>query len=503
MKKRHVEKTKKQEYAIRRWISLCASLLLLAALTACTGTDTKQDPEPESPPPKEAVEPQEPQEADDTVTVSTAAELVAAIAPDAHIILKPGDYNLSELTEEEIAACTEYVRADVLPDDLYIYHAPGLKLEAEESGTVRLITEYGYADVVTLVLCDGASLKGLVIGHEIEKGVCDADVLCIDRSENVTVEDCGLFGCGVFGIQTEKADGLTVTGTDIYQCTGYIFRLLDTREAVFENCRFYDNEGMFSLWGETEALVKDTEIFQNRGPLLEDCPENVRVTFRDCVFRNNPYMGAPEDWPCAAFVDCDLSAAPVPAGNAYDSLIRRSRQIAADPYGASAGTAGEQRVLAEAQNMLELWDLDPLEALGYAVEDLSGDGVPELVIGLLPDYGFSQYAVYTLVDGRPQAVFEDEEDSLHYLGNGSFEYTASLPTGMGLGTVFLSPDGAQLLWEDFYFTLDDIFGGGAVKIYHNTTGSLDPAESELTDWTMEYFYAWEPEYEELPMIPFS
>ena len=122
---------------------------------------------------------------------------------------------------------------------------------------------------------------------------------------------------------------------------------------------------------------------------------------------------------------------------------------------------------------------------------------------LFSDHSILQYAVYTLVDGRPQVVFEDEEGSLVYLGNGSFHYVVSLPTGMGQVTVSLSQDGTQILWEDFYFTLDDIFGGGVVAIYHNTTGSHDLTESELTDWTMEYFYAWEPEYENLPMIPFS
>lgn len=487
---------------MRRWIALCASLLLLAALTACAQTDTKQDPETDSPPPKEVVEPQE---ADDTVTVSTAAELIRVIAPDAHIILKPGDYNFSALTEEEIGECGGYVSPDSLAHgEITIYNAPGLTLEAEESGSVRLITENGYADVMTLTLCDGAVLKGLILGHEIEKGECDADVLRIDTCEDVRVEECGLFGCGSNGIWAENAGGLTVTGTDIYECTSSIFSLVDTGEAVFDGCRFYDNDGIFFLWGETEALVRDTEITGNQGLLLQGYPENVRVTFRDCAFRDNPDMGAPEDWPCAAFVDCDLPSAPTPvsAGNAYDELIQRYRQIVADPDGSSAETAGERCVLIAARDMRE-WDENPLTALGYAVEDLSGDGVPELVIGFLPDHSIFQYAVYTLVDGRPQVVFEDEEGSLGYLGNGSFHYVASLPTGMGLGTVSLSNDGAQILWEDFYFTLDDIFGGGTVTIYHNTTGSLDPAESELTDWTMEYFYAWEPEYEDLPMIPFS
>lgn len=487
---------------MRRWIALCASLLLLAALTACAQTDTKQNPKTESPPPKEVVEPHG---SDDTVTVSTAAELIRVIAPDAHIILKPGDYNFSDLTEEEISECGGYVSPDSLVQgEITIYNAPGLTLEAGESGSVHLITENGYADVVTLVHCDGAVLKGLVIGHEIEKGECDADVLRIDTCEDVRVEECGLFGCGSDGIWAENAGGLTVTGTDIYECTSSIFSLVDTGEAVLDGCRFYDNDGIFFLWGETEALVRDTEITGNQGLLLQGYPENVRVTFRDCAFRDNPDMGAPEDWPCAAFVDCDLPSAPTPvsAGNAYDELIQRYRQIVADPDGSSAETAGERCVLIAARDMRE-WDENPLTALGYAVEDLSGDGVPELVIGFLPDHSIFQYAVYTLVDGRPQVVFEDEEGSLGYLGNGSFHYVASLPTGIGLGTVSLSNDGAQILWEDFYFTLDDIFGGGTVTIYHNTTGSLDPAESELTDWTMEYFYAWEPEYEDLPMIPFS
>lgn len=297
---------------------------------------------------------------------------------------------------------------------------------------------------------------------------------------------------------------MSVTKTDIYECTSSIFSLVDTGEAVFDRCRFYDNDGMFFLWGETEVLVRDTEIFQNRNPLLEGYPEDVRITFRDCTFRDNPDMGAPEDWPCASFENCELPAAPTPvsAETAYEGLIQRYRQIVVDPDGSFAETVGERCVLTAAQDMRE-WDENPLETLGYAVEDLSGDGVPELVIGFLPDHSILQYAVYTLVNGRPQVVFEDEEGSLGYLGNGSFHYVVSLPTGMGQGTVSLSQDGAQILWEDFYFTLDDIFGGGAVTIYHNTTGSLDPAESELTDWTMEYFYAWEPEYEDLPMIPFS
>lgn len=90
---------------MRRWIALCLPLLLLAALTACA------QGKPDSTPTKEKVAAHE---TDNAVTVSTAAELIAAIAPDTHILLKPGDYNFSALTEDEISECGGYVNPDSL-----------------------------------------------------------------------------------------------------------------------------------------------------------------------------------------------------------------------------------------------------------------------------------------------------------------------------------------------------------------------------------------------------
>ena len=207
---------------MRKWNTLCLLLLLLTVLTACgQAQGTEQETEQGTKENPGVAETETGAEAAaDTITVSTVAELITVIAPDAHIILKSGDYNFSKLTEEEIESCGGYVNPDALSwGEFSVYNAPGLTLEAEKSGPVRLITEDGYADVMTLTLCDGATLKGLILGHEIEKGVCDADVLQIDTCEDVTVEECVLFGCGANGIWAENADRLTVTKTDIYECT--------------------------------------------------------------------------------------------------------------------------------------------------------------------------------------------------------------------------------------------------------------------------------------------
>lgn len=462
---------------------------------------------------EEAVQKKELQEDPDAVTVSNAAELIAAIAPDTHIILTPGDYNFSLLTKEEMRACSDYVLPKSLTyGEFAVANAPGLTLEAEESKTVRLITGEGYADVMILNDCDGAALKGLVLGHVIEKGTCDADVLQIDSSRNVTVEDCSLFGCGANGIFASRASGLAVTDTEIYECTSHIFNLSETTDAVFERCRFYDNDGMFSLWDNTEVLVRDTEVFNNWGSLLPTDynldPETTRVTFQRCTFRDNRDMGACADYPGAVFEDCSFppASASTAAETPYDELLGQYREMMADPGSFSdASWPGAREILKFTDHMTDWYGYDILlDTMGYVIQDLNGDGVPELMIVPLPEYEVWIGALYTLVDGNPQLVFAYDDDGHYaYTGNGTFFYVGSKSTesgyGQSQGTYHIAGDGTALVCDSFCF-----YFGEDLTIYANTTGSWDVSESWASGTDIGDFNAWEgfePEYETSP-IPF-
>lgn len=153
-----------------------------------------------------------------------------------------------------------------------------------------------------------------------------------------------------------------------------------------------------------------------------------------------------------------------------------------------------------------------LALVGYAIRDISGDGIPELVIGGIADsacYGSEIYAVYTAVNGVPVLTLEGwSRNRCRYLGDGEF-----LSQGSGgamytmLGTYTLSPDGRTLLCGDFYFTFEKDESFTEIGYYHNTSGAWDKAVSEELDISPEAFWAiaeaLEEQIQPIELIPFS
>ena len=113
---------------MRKWNTFGLFVLLVTVLTACNlaqGTEqatknalvtakTETNAEAVQKAMEEAVEESVPEADTDSLIVSTTAELISSITPDAHIILKSGTYNFSALTEAEIAGAGAYVDPDLL-----------------------------------------------------------------------------------------------------------------------------------------------------------------------------------------------------------------------------------------------------------------------------------------------------------------------------------------------------------------------------------------------------
>lgn len=174
---------------------------------------------------------------------------------------------------------------------------------------------------------------------------------------------------------------------------------------------------------------------------------------------------------------------------AYDELIQKYRAIAADPEGDwDTDEPGVMEFWENARSYLYNYEeIPPVDVLGYAVTDLSGDGIPELVVGDI--YGAIN-ALYTLADGQPRFVFgSSARSSYSYVGDGCFYYFGSnSAVESGQGVFVLTRDAAALECRRFLFTRAENEDWENLTVYTNTTGSWDPAESEKADMTPEEFW---------------
>ena len=191
------------------------------------------------------------------IHVSTVDELIAAIGPNKDIVLDGELYDFSTATGYGTSKGDYYYWED-------IYDGPGLVIQSVENLTIRsndgnvqshtIAAIPRYADVLTFRSCSNISLSGFTAGHTKEPGVCAGGVLSFRDSDGISVNNCGLFGCGILGIQTEYCSDLKVTNCDIYECSQGGIKLWDTDGIVLENNTFRD------LGGEEMTFVGCSDL---------------------------------------------------------------------------------------------------------------------------------------------------------------------------------------------------------------------------------------------------
>ena len=143
------------------------------------------------------------------------------------------------------------------------------------------------------------------------------------------------------------------------------------------------------------------------------------------------------------------------------------------------------------------------DEIGYWLEDYSGDGVPELLIGYSEAYDAGDQemiiednivGVYTIKDGKPFMTIEGwARNSYRLMDNGHF-YNCGSGGAMNtiIGECHLSEDGTEVIWDEFCFT--EGRADGSIAIFSNDSGiadmdisdELDIGEEEFADIMGEY-----------------
>ncbi len=197
------------------------------------------------------------------VHVSTVDEFLAAIGPNTIVYLEEGDYILSQAAAE-----TQFVSGYFYWEG---YNAPALVIEGVENFHIAgagaevtdLLTEPRNATVLKFRDCENISITGLNLGHTEATGPCGAGVLRFEDSHDLRVEDCGLFGCGILGLELYVCHDVAVMGTEVYDCSIGAVRIYDSWDVSFNGCSVRDIGG-------TQFGIFSSEMVTWDGALLED-----------------------------------------------------------------------------------------------------------------------------------------------------------------------------------------------------------------------------------------
>lgn len=140
--------------------------------------------------------------------------------------------------------------------------------------------------------------------------------------------------------------------------------------------------------------------------------------------------------------------------------------------------------------------VDALNMLGYTLQDINNDKVPELIFAILDNekqgkgyYGKDIYAIYTFVDGKIKFVDEGwARSNIKLLANNMLLTRGNSSNAdyvLALGD--LLPNGNKRC-IDMYFTRSKSNNEPGLDVYRNNVGRADVAVSQKTNMTADDFF---------------
>ena len=193
--------------------------------------------------PAELLPQQEALPAEQTLTVTNADELLAAIGPNRTIVLEGSSFDLSSARGYGNSESPYYRWVRCYDGwELQISWVEGLHLraEGEDPAATVLVTSPRYANVLSFRGCKDVSLEGFTLGHTQAPGSCAGGVVDFGYGSGLRLENCRLYGCGVLGLSASESRDLALIGCEIYDCSDGGLSLFQVEDARFEGCSIHD-----------------------------------------------------------------------------------------------------------------------------------------------------------------------------------------------------------------------------------------------------------------------
>lgn len=185
-----------------------------------------------------------------SITVTTADEFLAAIASDTEIVVASELIDWSTATGYGEASGEHWFWTDPFDGpELTVSGVTNLTIRGagqDRTNTISAVPRYAY--VLNFENCANIYLEGLTIGHTREPGSCRGGVVSFWSSQDILIENCGLYGCGTWGVYGDSTKNMQIVNNEIYECSvggvtltncddvnidGNTFRDLPTETAIY------------------------------------------------------------------------------------------------------------------------------------------------------------------------------------------------------------------------------------------------------------------------------
>ncbi|MCR4690238.1 MAG: right-handed parallel beta-helix repeat-containing protein [Lachnospiraceae bacterium] len=228
----------------------------------------------------------------DTVTVSSAEELLNNIQNNRKIVLKKGKYDLTSVPTDKVN--NKYVKGE-FNSIFSVEGVSNLCVEAEDGAEVEITVTDPYIPVITFSNGTNITIRGLTVGHDVEPGYCAGSVIQMSGINGGKIDKCKLYGCGTYGVDANSCYEMEITDCDIYECSYGLLNLMEVSTLNVKNCTLRDSRefSMISVSSGYDIHFEDCKFENNRASAdnsyFVELGEYDDVSFKNCKFTGNEY----------------------------------------------------------------------------------------------------------------------------------------------------------------------------------------------------------------------
>jgi len=193
------------------------------------------------------------------VEVHSAGEFLEAIASNTEILIK----NSFSLTGIEVPNNRHVYAREVFDGEEFVFRDLE-NFRVKGVGSPEITVSPRYATTLNFEESHGVNIEGFTIGHGPDVGECAGAVINFLNCSSVNVQNSRLFGCGTYGFQLVNCEFVNFTDCKIFECSYGMFTAKEVSSLKLVGVEFYDNRcftGMELV--NTDALFENCKLFNN------------------------------------------------------------------------------------------------------------------------------------------------------------------------------------------------------------------------------------------------